>query len=270
MASLAAITKELLKSYNRFPRKRLGQHFLVDPKVLERIISAAELSKQDLVIEIGSGLGVVTSEIARSAGRVIGIEVDKELISISKSILSPQTNIEFIAQDILKTDIGAIAQGKPYKIIGNLPYYITAPIVDKILTAEQKPELAIIMVQKEVAERMTAAPGTKKYGSFSIFTQYHAEVALNSLVSKSSFLPWPEVGSAIVALKPFQTPKYKVKDEKLFFDIVHAAFQQRRKKLRNSLSGYDLEGIQIDLNQRPEALSLDDFTAIANFLSSFK
>ena len=267
MPSLAQITRELLKSYNRYPRKNLGQHFLIDPKVLERIILAAELKPEDLVIEIGSGLGVVTSEIAKYAGRVIGIEIDKELISMSKSILSPQANIEFIAEDILEASLSEISQGNKYKIIGNLPYYITAPIVEKIVKAEEKPEIAVIMVQKEVAERMTASPGTKKYGSFSIFTQYYAQVELNSFVSKSSFLPWPNVGSAVVVLKPYKTPKYEVKDEKLFFDIVHATFQQRRKMIRNSLSGYNLDGLGINMDRRPETLSIEEFSKLSNYLA---
>ena len=266
MPTLAEVTRELLKCYNRFPRKRLGQHFLIDPKVLERIILAAELNSNDLVIEIGSGLGVVTSEIAKVAGRVIGIEIDSELINMSKTILAGQTNVEFILQDILEADLAKIVNGNKYKIIGNLPYYITAPIVEKIIKAAEKPEIAVIMVQKEVAERMTAAPGTKKYGSFSIFTQYYAEVALNSFVSKSSFLPWPNVGSAIVVLKPYKTPKYDVKNEKLFFDIVHAAFQQRRKKLRNSLSEFNIDPAAFDLTRRPETLSIEEFAAISNYV----
>jgi 16S rRNA (adenine1518-N6/adenine1519-N6)-dimethyltransferase len=266
MPSLAEITRELLKSYNRYPRKNLGQHFLIDPMVLERIIAAADLNSTDLVIEIGSGLGVVTSEIAKKSGRVIGIEIDKELISMSKSILTPLTNIEFIAADILDANLSEIARGKEYKIIGNLPYYITAPIVEKIVKAEEKPAIAVIMVQKEVAERMTATPGTKKFGSFSIFAQYYAEVTLNSYVSKSSFLPWPNVGSAVVVLKPYKTPKYEVKNEKLFFDIVHAAFQQRRKTLRNSLSEFNLLGIDLDMGRRPETLTIEEFVKLANYL----
>ena len=264
MPTLAEVTRELLKAYNRYPRKNLGQHFLIDPQVLERIINAAELTNEDLVIEIGSGLGVVTSEIAKSAGRVIGIEIDKELISMSRSILSPQTNIEFVAGDILEIKLSEVTQGKKYKIIGNLPYYITAPIVELIVKAENKPEIAVIMVQKEVAERMTAVPGSKKFGSFSIFSQFYAEVTLNSFVSKSSFLPWPNVGSAVVVLKPYKTSKYAVKDEKLFFDIVHAAFQQRRKKLRNSLSEFNIDPAAFDLTRRPETLSIEEFAALAN------
>jgi 16S rRNA (adenine1518-N6/adenine1519-N6)-dimethyltransferase len=264
--TLAEITKQLLDAYNRYPRKSLGQHFLVDPKVVQRIVSAAELGKDDLVIEIGSGLGVVTAELAQHVSHLIAVEIDKELAKISKDVLKAFDNISFVAKDILKIDLHELSLGRKYKIVGNLPYYITAPIVEKILEAEDKPESAVIMVQREVAERMAAKPGSKKYGSFSIFVQYHAEVKLDSFVSKSSFHPWPEVGSAIVILKPYKTPKYEVKDEKLFFDIMHAAFQQRRKKIRNSLADYNLEGVNIDLNRRPETISIEDFTQLANHL----
>ncbi len=268
--TLAQITKELLGTYNRRPRKRLGQHFLIDPKVLQRIIDAAELNSDDLVIEIGSGLGVVTSEIAKLVYQVIAVEVDKELVQISKQVLKQLANIAFVAKDILRVDLKELILGRKYKVIGNLPYYITAPIVEKIIKAKEKPELAVLMVQKEVAERMTAKPGTKKFGSFSIFTQFYAEVEINSLVSKSSFLPWPEVGSAVVVLRPHKTPRYMVKDEKLFFDIMHAAFQQRRKKIRNSLAKFNLGDVKIDLNRRPETLSIEEFVLLANYASLVK
>jgi 16S rRNA (adenine1518-N6/adenine1519-N6)-dimethyltransferase len=261
--SLAEITKQLLAAYNRFPRKNLGQHFLVDPQVVGRIIKAAELSKDDLVIEIGSGLGVVTAELAKEVYHLVAVEIDKELSKISQEVLRSFQNISFVPKDVLKIELEDLALGRKYKVVGNLPYYITAPIVEKILEAKEKPELAVIMVQKEVAERMAADPGSKKYGSFSIFVQYHAEVELSSFVSKSSFHPWPEVGSAIVVLKPYKTPKYAVKNEKLFFDIIHAAFQQRRKMLRNSLAAFKLEEAGIDLNRRPEMLTIDEFARLA-------
>ena len=261
--TLAHITKELLASYDRYPRKRLGQHFLVDPQVLDRIIKAADLNLDDLVIEIGSGLGLVTSEIAKRVYQVIAIEIDKELLKISEEVLKSFQNISFVAKDILKTNLDELTVGRRYKIIGNLPYYITAPIIEKIFETENQPELAVLMVQKEVAERMASGPGTKKYGSFSIFTQFHAEVKLDSLVSKSSFYPWPEVSSAIVVLKPYLTPKYVVKSKKIFFDLVHSAFQQRRKKLKNSLEKFDLKNTTVDLNRRPEELSLEEFAELA-------
>ena len=262
--TLAQITKELLRSYNRFPRKKLGQHFLIDPLVLQRIINAPDLTRDDLVIEIGSGLGIVTSEIAQKVNHVIAVEIDKELLRISKDVLKDFHNLSFVGQDILKTKLDELVHGRKFKIIGNLPYYITAPIIEKIFETENKPEVAVLMVQKEVAERMAAGPGTKKFGSFSVFVQYHAEVKLNSLVSKSSFYPWPEVGSAIVELRPYKQPKYKVKDEKLFFDIVHAAFQQRRKKASNSLKDFSFKTTKIDLSLRPEKLSIDDFVELTN------
>jgi len=263
--SLYQVTKELLLAYNRYPRKKLGQHFLVDPMVLERILRAAELSKEDLVVEVGSGLGVVTTELGNKAGQVIAVEIDKELVGVTRKMLANQTNIRFVEGDILKVELDDLTEGKNCKIVGNLPYYITAPIIEKIFTAKKTPALAVLMVQREVADRMTAAPGAKKYGSFSIFTQFHAEIELVSLVSKSSFLPWPQVGSAIVQLRPYQEPKYPVKDVKLFFAIVHAAFQQRRKKIRNSLAKFPLENIPIDLARRPETLSINEFVEIADY-----
>lgn len=268
LPSLAKITKELLTAYGRFPRKQLGQHFLVDPKVVERIINAAKLTKDDLVIEIGSGLGVVTAEIAKIANLVIAIEIDKELLGISREVLKNSQNVTFVGLDILKVDLKEISLGRKYKIIGNLPYYITAPIVEKILTEPRRSAagselvLAVVMAQKEVAERMSVSPGTKKYGAFSIFCQYYAEVKLNSLVSKSSFHPWPEVSSAIVSLTPHASPVFPGLDEDLFFKIVRTAFQQRRKKLSTSLADFKLIEPPVDLNRRPETLSLAEFAAL--------
>lgn len=260
--TLSQITKELLASYGRHPRKRLGQHFLIDPQVLQRIIDAAELNKNDVVLEIGTGLGVLTKELADQVKKIVTIEVDKELLKIAKEVLKDYTNIEFIPGDILKMDLTKIEY--PFKVVGNLPYYITSPIIERILGLEQKPKIIVITVQKEVAERMVATPGSKKYGSFSIFVQFHAEVKLDSLVSKSSFYPRPEVSSAIVVLKPYQISPYQVSNEKKFFEIVHTAFQQRRKKLKNSLAEFSLENKGIDLNRRPEMLSIEEFVHLAN------
>jgi 16S rRNA (adenine1518-N6/adenine1519-N6)-dimethyltransferase len=261
--TLAEVTRQLLESYNRYPRKNLGQHFLIDPQVLKRIIKAAELSKDDLVIEIGSGLGVVTAEIAQAAGQVIAVEIDKELAQISRTVLKDLSNVTVISQDFLTTRLEA-ETGRRHKIIGNLPYYITAPIIEKILTAPNKAQVAVLMVQKEVAERMAAKPGTKKYSSFSVFCQYHASISVISLVSKSSFHPWPEVSSAIVSLIPYPAPQFPDLNEKLFFDIVHAAFQQRRKQLKNSLKNYNLEKAGIDLSRRPETVSVAEFARLSN------
>jgi 16S rRNA (adenine1518-N6/adenine1519-N6)-dimethyltransferase len=273
--TLATITKELLASLNRLPSKRWGQHFLVDPQVLQRIINAAEVTKDDLVIEIGSGLGVLTTELVKRAGKVIAVEIDQELLRASKDLLKEFSNIEFVSGDILKTDLDAIIAkscAKNIKIIGNLPYYITTPILELIFKLKHKPQIAVLMMQKEVAERISAKPaivgrpGTKTYGSVSVFAQFYAEIELNSLVSKSSFHPWPEVSSAVVVLRPYQEPRYVVSDEKRFFEIVHAAFQQRRKQLGNSLADFasSLEASGIDATRRPETLSVEEFVRLAN------
>ncbi|MFA5839953.1 MAG: 16S rRNA (adenine(1518)-N(6)/adenine(1519)-N(6))-dimethyltransferase RsmA [Candidatus Margulisiibacteriota bacterium] len=265
--TLADITKGLLQTYGRYPRKELGQHFLIDPEVLQRIVRAAEIDKDDIVIEIGSGLAVVTSELVKVAQQVIAVEIDQELIAISQQILKDFKNVTFVGKDILKVNLEELAHGRRYRIVGNLPYYITSPIIEKIFKSKDKPEIAVLMVQKEVAERMVAKPGSKTFGSFSIFCQFYAEVSINSFVSKSSFLPWPEVGSALVVLRPYKEPKYKVQDEKKFFDIMHKAFQQRRKKIRNSLASFNLENCPIDLSRRPETLSIEEFAQIANHAS---
>lgn len=230
---------------------------------MERISRAAQLDKNDLVIEIGSGLGVVTAELARQVYHLIAVEIDQELLKISQEVLKAYDNISFVRQDILKVKLEELTLGRKYKVVGNLPYYITAPIIELLLTAAEKPERAVIMVQKEVAQRMAAGPGTKQYGSFSIFCQFYADVKLESLVSKSSFLPWPEVSSAIVSLVPHPSPLFPGLDEQKFFKIVHTAFQQRRKKLSTSLDEYNLTAAGIDLNRRPETLSVAEFAALA-------
>ena len=170
--TLAQITQELLAAYNRYPSKNLGQHFLVDPKVVGRISRAAQLNKNDLVIEIGSGLGVVTAELAREVYHLIAVEIDKELPKISQEVLKDLRQHQFCRRGYLENNLEELTLGRKYKVVGNLPYYITAPIIELLLDAEEKPERAVIMVQKEVAERMAAAPGTKQYGSFSIFCHF--------------------------------------------------------------------------------------------------
>lgn len=258
--SLSQITKELLAAYNLYPKKRLGQNFLIDPKVLERIVDAAELTPEDTVIEIGMGLGVVTEELAKKVNKIVAIEVDQDLILICKKILDSYQNVEIIRSSILEWELPEDLTA--FKVVGNLPYYITAPIVEKILEEwKGKVQKAVITIQKEVAERIVAGPGSKTYGSFSVFIQNQAKVEINSLISKYSFYPQPDISSAIVTLEPYNKPLYNID-----YKLVRAAFQQRRKTIRNSLSDYniDWDKLGIDKGKRPETLSLEEFEKICD------
>ncbi len=278
--SLKQITLGLLKAHNRFPHKRLGQNFLINPEILERIIAAAELNSEDYAVEIGTGLGVLTQKIAEKVKHLTTIEVDKELLNITKEILKNYSNIDYVPQSILEMDLASIISKSQcqnsnkspipnlqfpisnLKVLGNLPYYITSPILEKVLKMGPKPKLCVFTIQKEVAERICAKPGSKKYGSLSVFVQYYAKVELVSLIPKFAFHPQPNVSSAIIKLAPRQTNPYGVKDEKFFFDIIHKAFQQRRKKLSNSLKEFNLPNLEKFKDQRPEELSLEDFALI--------
>lgn len=265
--SLKQITLGLLKAHNRFPRKRLGQNFLINPEILERISAAAELTPEDYVIEIGTGLGVLTQKIAEKVKHLTTIEVDKELLDITKEILQKYSNIDYIPQSILEIDLKNILttynlQLSNLKLLGNLPYYITSPILERVLKMEPRPKLCVFTIQKEVAERICSKPGTKKYGSLSVFVQYYAKAELVSLIPKFAFYPQPNVSSAIIKLTPHPINPYGIKDEKLFFDMVHKAFQQRRKKLSNSLKDFALPNLEKFKDQRPEELSVEDFALL--------
>jgi len=258
--SLSQITKELLATHNLYPKKRLGQNFLIDPKVLERIINAADLTLEDTIVEVGMGLGVVTEELAKKVKNVISLEVDSDLILICKKILSSYHNLEIIRSSILEWELPE--ELTVFKVVGNLPYYITAPIVEKILEDwSGKVKKAVITIQKEVAERIVAGPGSKTYGSFSIFVQNQAKVEISSLISKYSFYPQPDVSSAIVTLEPYEKPLYNID-----YKLVRDAFQQRRKTIRNSLADYriDWDKLEIEKGRRPETLSLEEFEKICD------
>lgn len=264
MPTLKQITQELLDSIGRRPQKRLGQNFLIDPTILQRIVNSAEISPEDTIIEIGTGLGVLTKELADRAKKVITIEVDQELLNLSKEILREYKNIEFIRGDILKIDYEKIVDGLTnYKIVANLPYYITAPICETILNIENSPRLAVLTIQKEVAERMQAKPGTKDYGSFSIFCQFYGKVELISLIQKYAFFPQPEVSSAIVKITPHAKPLLRGAAKEKFFNIVHAAFQQRRKMLSSSLKKFNIKDWPVDPTRRPETLGLEEFKKLS-------
>src|SRR3989339_127513 len=266
MSALLKITKELLTVHNRRPRKSLGQNFLVDPQVLQRIINAAELSSYDVVLEIGTGLGVLTDALAENSEKVITLDPDKEMIQMAKKVLAKHSNVEYISESFLIWDFSSKGDDSNHrllpfnKIVANVPYYITTPIIEKILSWEKRPDLVVLTVQKEVAERIVSNPGSKRYGSFSVFVQNKAEAKIKSFVSRRSFYPAPNVESAILVLKPYEKPLYDI-DER----IVRSAFSQRRKTIKNSLKQFNIgfEKIGIDSKRRPETLSLEEFEKIS-------
>jgi 16S rRNA (adenine1518-N6/adenine1519-N6)-dimethyltransferase len=257
-SSLLDTTRHLLSSFNLHPKKRLGQNFLIDESVLKRIINAADISKEDVVLEIGTGLGVLTQALAQKAKHVITLDPDKDMILIAKQVLAGYKNIDFVAADFLDWE----PAGHFNKVVANVPYYITSPIIEKILSFKDKSELAVLTVQKEVAERLAASPGSKAFGSFTVFVQNRAKVKIDFFISKKSFYPSPDVDSAILVLKPYGKLLYNM-DEK----IVRAAFSQRRKMIRSSLSKFniDFSSIGIDPRRRPETLSLEEFEKISKF-----
>jgi 16S rRNA (adenine1518-N6/adenine1519-N6)-dimethyltransferase len=284
MPSLLQVTKELLAAYNRLPRKSLSQNFLINPEILARLISAGEITGEEVVIEIGTGLGVLTNELAEKAKAVITIETDKELSSISKTILSKHKNIHVISADFLKLhleeligefiDKGVIRENNNLKVVSNVPYHITTPIIEKLIYYNRENPIhpvsqLVLTIQKEVAERMESRPGSKVYGSLSVFVQYYNEARIHSLIPRFAFYPPPSVSSAILVLKPYLAEKpFVAKDEKLFEKLVRATFGNRRKKLRNTLAqfGEKVNEAGIDLNRRPETLSVEEFVQIANML----
>lgn len=242
MAYLATptATVEIIKKYGFAFQKKYGQNFLIDANILEKIIRCSEITKDDCVVEIGPGIGTMTQYLAENAGCVAAIEIDKNLIPILNDTLSEYDNVTIINEDVLKVDINKIAEekngGRPIKVVANLPYYITTPIIMGLFESHVPLSSITIMVQKEVAQRMQVGPGTKDYGALSLAVQYYAkpEIVLN--VPCSCFMPRPGVGSAVIRLNKFEEPPVRVKDEKKMFSIIRAAFNQRRKTLANALS----------------------------------
>jgi len=262
------------------PRKRWGQNFLVDHNIARKIISSAALSPKDIVLEIGAGKGILTGKIAPQVRKVMAIEIDKKLCSFLREELRNYKNVEIIGEDFLKLDISRLltsGDGSSVKVIANLPYYITSPIIVKLLNMKKWSE-AIFMLQREVGERITASPGGKDYGSLSILVQYHCDVEKQFNVSRNVFRPKPDVDSVVIKLKLLKVPRIKVKNERMFFEIVHAAFSQRRKKLSNSISNVLkidkrplenlLERLNISPTRRAETLSMEEFGAISDSLES--
>ena len=286
MATLGipANTIAVLQKYKFNFQKKFGQNFLIDPHVLEKIIESAGVTKDDFVLEIGPGIGTMTQYLCESAREVVAVEIDSNLIPILQETLSQYDNVTVLNQDILKLDINAIAQekngGRPIKVVANLPYYITTPIIMGLFESHVPIDSITIMVQKEVADRMQVGPGTKDYGALSLAVQYYAKPEIVANVPANCFMPRPNVGSAVIRLTRHAQVPVSVEDEKLMFKIIRASFNQRRKTLANGLNNspeihLDKETIQqsieelgVPVNIRGEALSLEQFAALSNIIFS--
>lgn len=276
-------TIEVLQKYDFVFQKKFGQNFLIDSHVLDKIVSAAGITKDDFVLEIGPGIGTMTQYLAASARKVFAVEIDKALIPILEDTLKEFDNVQVINQDILKVDIKKLAEehndGKPIKVVANLPYYITTPIIMGLFESQVPIDSITVMVQKEVADRMKVGPGTKDYGALSLAVQYYAEPYIVANVPPNCFMPRPKVGSAVIRLTRHEKPSVEVADEKLMFRLIRASFNQRRKTLANGLNNspelsYSKEEIQQTIEKcgfkagiRGEALTLEDFAKLANAFS---
>lgn len=276
--------RQIMKKYGIAPKKKYGQNFLIDETVLDNIVADAEVSVNDFIIEIGPGLGNLTKRLCEKAGHVVVIEIDKEMVEILRTEYSYINNLEIIEADIMKIDLKELvakAEGKNVKVVANLPYYITTPILMKLLEEEPGLTLIEIMVQKEVADRICAKPTGREFGAITVAVNYYAEPKYMQTVPSSAFLPPPAVDSAVMRLDILKKPKVEV-NKKLFFEIVKASFAMKRKTLLNSLGSAKIRGIdkeklakilgdlEIDLNCRAERLSLENFAAIANAYEQMK
>lgn len=275
-------TKFIIDQYKFAFQKKFGQNFLIDSNILEGIVESAEITKDDFVLEIGPGIGTMTQYLCEAARQVVAVEIDKALIPILEHTLSEYDNVEVINQDVLKVDIKSLAEernnGKPIKVVANLPYYITTPIIMGLFESGVPIESITIMVQKEVADRMQTGPGSKDYGALSLAVQYYATADVQMIVSANCFMPRPNVDSAVIKLTRHQEPVVDVKDEKLMFRIIRASFNQRRKTLVNGLKNsaelnFSKEEILEAIQQlgkpetiRGEALTLEEFAQLSNLL----
>ena len=275
-------TIAVLKKYNFSFQKKFGQNFLIDTHVLDKIIRSAEITKEDMVVEIGPGIGTMTQYLACAAGKVAAIEIDKALIPILEDTLEGYENVQVINDDVLKVDIAKLAEeengGRPIKVVANLPYYITTPIIMGLFESNVPIDNITVMVQKEVADRMQVGPGSKDYGALSLAVQYYAEPYIVANVPPNCFMPRPKVGSAVIRLERYDEPPVQVEDEKLMFRIIRASFNQRRKTLANGLKNSPelqfskeeiekaIEGIGKSVSVRGEALTLEEFAALSNLL----
>ena len=275
-------TIEIIQKYNFAFQKKFGQNFLIDTHVLEKIISAAGVTKEDMVLEIGPGIGTMTQYLAEHAKRVVAVEIDSNLIPILQETLADYDNITVINDDILKVDINALPQeyngGRPIKVVANLPYYITTPIIMGLFESNVPIDNITVMVQKEVADRMQVGPGSKDYGALSLAVQYYAEPYIVANVPPNCFIPRPGVGSAVIRLTRHQEPPVDVKDAKLMFRLIRASFNQRRKTLLNGLANSPelsfskeqitsaIEKMGLPASVRGETLTLEQFAHLSNLL----
>ncbi len=276
-------TIEVIQKYGFDFQKKFGQNFLIDSHVLDKIIASADITKDDFVLEIGPGIGTMTQYLAEAARAVTAVEIDRNLIPILQETLAEYDNVDVINQDVLKTDLVALAQekngGNPIKVVANLPYYITTPIIMGLFESLVPIKSITVMVQKEVALRMQAGPGTKDYGALSLAVQYYAEPYIAANVPPNCFIPRPNVGSAVIRLTRHENPPVVVKDEKLMFTLIRASFNQRRKTLLNGLKNSGelsfskeqilaaLEKAGLQENIRGEALTLEQFARLSDAFS---
>ena len=277
-------TIAVLQKYDFTFQKKFGQNFLIDTHVLDKIIRSAEITKDDMVLEIGPGIGTMTQYLACAAGKVVAVEIDKALIPILEDTLDGYDNVQIINEDVLKIDIAKLAKeqnsGRPIKVVANLPYYITTPIIMGLFENHVPLKSITVMVQKEVADRMQVGPGTKDYGALSLAVQYYASPYIVANVPPNCFMPRPKVGSAVIRLERYENPPVQVGDEKLMFKIIRASFNQRRKTLANGLrNSPELDCTKEQIEQaiekmgkgtsvRGETLSLEEFAKLSNLLGA--
>ncbi|MCH5268461.1 MAG: 16S rRNA (adenine(1518)-N(6)/adenine(1519)-N(6))-dimethyltransferase RsmA [Lachnospiraceae bacterium] len=275
-------TINILKKYDFHFQKKYGQNFLIDTHVLEKIIAAASITKEDFVLEIGPGIGTMTQYLCENAGEVMAVEIDAKLIPVLEETLADYDNVTVVNEDILRMDIAEIAQehnaGRPIKVVANLPYYITTPIIMELFESHVPLESVTVMVQKEVADRMQAGPGSKDYGALSLAVQYYSKAEVVANVPPNCFMPRPNVGSAVIRLACHESCPVEVQDEKLLFRIIRASFNQRRKTLQNGLGNdaslpvsKEMAARAIEMAGFPpavrgEALTLEQFALLANVL----
>lgn len=274
-------TSEILKKYQFRMQKKYGQNFLIDANILHKIVEAAQITEQDCVLEIGPGIGTMTQYLAEAAGQVIAVEIDRGLIPILEDTLSSYHNVTVFCEDILKADLPALAGqsgGRPIKVVANLPYYITTPIIMALFESHIPLASITVMVQSEVAERMQTGPGTKDYGALSLAVQYYAKPEIVARVPASCFLPRPNVDSAVVRLMRYEKPPVEAADESFLFAVIRASFNQRRKTLANGLAnagGLDvtrgqveavLEEMGLSKTVRGETLTLEQFSELSDRL----